>query len=355
MTACASGCTRPNEHDPGDDEPCEQDCACHRGNGTFRPPCDIDGGCGPHPHDPQCPGCRPRQAAPGARVCITCINHTYDALTGGADRPSLPELHTELLDVRYAIRTSDVKSTSWTTPLPEADAPRLTRQWIHGVLLEWCRVLSAGRQITYPASDNTVKALTTRLTIHADWLLAHHEHADQFVHDITAMYAAALDTARPRGPQGLTLGACPIPTPRVSEADATVDEPCGAPLRAYPQQPIGTCPGCGTSADVYWWRARLTETPDAVASPVADAYVLAPWLSALWMRPITVEVIQQWARRGTRTVGRLPIACWVTPLLTDDGDPVLVRRRDTKGRTLYPLEAARDYTEALYGPAPDPT
>lgn len=51
-------------------------CACHRGSGQ---PCDTLGGCGVHPPDPECRGCRPRPAATGW-LCARCWARLTSAL-----------------------------------------------------------------------------------------------------------------------------------------------------------------------------------------------------------------------------------------------------------------------------------
>lgn len=225
------------------------------------------------------------------------------------------------------------------------------------MLLDWNRVLAApppvGRQLTQPSATNTARALAGRLLAHLDWLLAHPDHADQVVHDLTAVVRDARSTVSPGAPMGVTLGACPEPTVRHDEDGNLVKATCDAPVRAFRGRPLISCPQCGVTADAWTWRDRIAGTLDPSEAPVADAYALAPWLSAAWRRPITVEVIRQFASRGTKRAGRLARAVYVTPALTPDGDPAVIVRRNTKGRTLYEIATVTTYITAVYGKAPE--
>lgn len=373
---CAAGCVRPREHVSacGADW-CDVECACHRGQ-----PCDVNGGCG-HRHDPDCRGCMPASSAPGARVCLACVDRAYGVLsgvdgseTGDPDRPSIVELYDECAEPARAASGPRVRGGSTEARLALADAPRWSREWTHGVLLQWCRILAepapSGRSLTAPARDNTVKALVVRLLAHADWILAHPEHADQFVHDLRAIYRDALATARPQGPAGITLGACPLPstdslTGRLEHA-LGVDDPetsrCGAPIRAYPDRPLITCPGCGTTADPWWWRGALVDPPPADDSaggwhhrePVATAQVLAPWLSAEYGRAVTEHTIRDWASRGAGKGTRkrwLERATTIGPDLDPHGEPI-VRTRREGSRVLYPVAGVHEFAEFVYRPKP---
>ena len=339
---CATGCTFRGRHTTA----CgggSCDCACHRGSAAFRPPCDTPGGCGPHLPDPDCRGCEPRPSIPKGHVCVTCWDQATDACL------DLPDLYDDLLSpAKYATRTGMVTSTSVSPPLPLADGPRVSRSWIRDILHVWAVTLSqpapSGRALTYPASDEP-RVTAARLNRHADWLLSHPEHAGQFAHDMVAAAEDGRRTVQPTTAPGVTLGACPVPVDRYDDDGHPAPGPCGAHLRAYPDRPLVTCPGCATTADVWWWRDLLLAPAPALDTPgpepLADAYSLATWLSGEHQRPITADVIRQWASQGTRTAGRLPRA---TTLL-----PVAVILRTKAGRTLYDVRAARDYARTLYG------
>jgi hypothetical protein len=340
---------------------------CHSHPGQS---CDLwDGpsGCGPHASDPACTGCAPRPSVPGGLVCVTCWERTTDALI------ELPELYRDLLSPTRVPAAERVSGGEPEAPLVMADAPRLSRDWLRGVLRHWSLILSRpvrpstgqlaaalsllpsqrvpispppyGRALSAPTSDEP--ELTAALILrHADWLLAQEEYADQLVHDISAVFLDARRTAYPSGPAGLLLGLCPILN-RQSPEDPDVIGPCLAPVRAYRQRDLVECPGCGTVADPFTWRDWMVTPPDGDGEAVADAYALSTWLSVEHCRLITPAVIRQWASDGTR-FGQLAKAQEPTGATGDDGEPVM-RIRRFKGRTLYPIAATRAYAQALYG------
>jgi hypothetical protein len=368
-TACARGCVLRNRHTPdcGTRDGC--DCCCHTG-GAFRPPCDQAGGCGPHTPDTDCRGCLPRPPVPGGLVCVTCWERTTEGLL------DLPDLHEDLLTPTSAPSSGVRVSGSGEASLPLADDPRWVRTWAKAILLHWGLVLSRppaptwtqtdawheadgrgehpaplpappyGRALAPLASDEP-RVTAARLTIHADWLLSQTEHADQFAHDILTVTAIARHTAAPAIPIGISLGPCPILTPRLTVDDDPDDAPCSAPLRAYPDQPLIQCPACGTVADVWWWRNRILEDPTLDDDPdgnepLAHGGHLSTWLSGQYApRMITEVVIRQWASASGGVV--IPDEQGVRRRIW------LERRGKQANRTLYPTRQALAIARHLYG------
>ena len=351
--ACAYGCVRRGVHraECGGESGCE--CVCHTYPGQVCDQWNGPDGCGPHASDPACRGCAPRPSVPGGLVCVACWERTTEALM------ELPELYRDLLAPTRAPGGARVSGGETEAPLVLGDAPRLSREWLKGVLLHWALVLSApiapatipgvprqrtgeptphGRALSRPVSDNPEVTAAVVLR-HAEWLLAQPEYADQLVHDVEAVHRDARRTAYPSGPTGLLLGTCPRTVARPTPEDPQAVGPCGAPVRAYERRDLIACPGCGTVADPLQWRAWMVTPPGEDADALADAYALATWLSLEHCRVITPDVIRTWVRRGTR-VGVL-----ARPVDTA-GAPLLTRER---GRILYSVAVTRDYARRLYG------
>ena len=341
--ACVHGCTLKGAHAPG----CGSDgctCACHTG-GAYRPPCDVYGGCRCGTA-PDCPGCAPRPAMPGALVCVRCWDDTT------SDLADLPDLYAELLE---PARTTGVGRVSGTSEarLPLTDDARWTRDWIVNVLWVWVDVLASpreppqaqrdawraatkrgetpaplpaapyGRGLTIPATRDP-RVTVPLLERHMTWLVGEEAHADQVVTDITAMHRSARSTAVPAAHRGVTIGVCPV---LVQTDPAGTVAACGATLHATTTTTI-TCPGCGTKGDAVWWWNLLDAGATDVA--LADGRTIAAFLSAEYQRPVTPEVIRQWASAGTKA-GRLPRV-----------------GKDRAGRTLHPVAEARRLAATIY-------
>ena len=287
---------------------------------------------------------------PSALICLTCWERSTQALI------ELPRLYHDLLTPTRATRSSGRVSGSTEPAMALADGARWSREWIHGVLAHWARVLSlpppTGRALSRLDGDEP-SATAARVLRHADWLVAHAEHADQMVHDLGAVYADAVKTAYPTGPPGVLLGPCPHPVPRPTSEDPEAVDRCGAPVRAYQRTDLIQCHGCGAVADPMQWASWIVDPLEAGEEAVADAYSLAAWLSVEFFRPIHAGSIKKWASPGTVAAGQLPRATIAGPDQDDDGAPtVRIRRDQHSGRTLYSVRATREYAVKLYGRPP---
>ena len=356
---CASGCVRHGTHKPG----CgagDCDCRCHH-NPAFPLPCDRDGGCR-HTTAPDCRGCAPRPALPGGHVCQDCWTRVTRCIDGDDRTPSLLDLYDELLTPARVPGGARV-SGSPDPGLALADGPRLSRDWIRRLLLDWRVTLAGpvepskaqrdahahamkvwhagggpvvaplpagpyGRGLSYPATDDP-HVTGPVVARHVEWLLSRGEYADQFVHDVTRAHGDAVRTVSPGVPDGVVIGRCPT---------ITDGAPCGHPVRGRAGDLLIACGACGTSGDMSVWRRLLAlsappvpdhDAPDG-PGPVAHGALIAAWLSAEWQRPVTAVVIRQWASKGV--AGRV---------LSRAG-------KDNRGRTLHPVREAEAIAAALY-------
>jgi hypothetical protein len=263
---------------------------------------------------------------PGALVCVQCWEQVTDALG------ELPELYEALLEPPRRPSSVGRVSASFEPPLLLRDEARLCREWVIGVLREWCGILSKpipeGRALSTGEMD--VEHMADRLMRHTDWLVANPVYADQYAHDIRFAHRDARRTTYRTGPLGLFLGPCPD---------------CEAPVRAINPRELIECPGCRQLGDPWWWREKITR--GLTIDSAADAYAIAMWISVEYAREINVTTIRQWASAGTR-VGKLPQAYVLGPDRDASGDLVMHPMR-RGNRRLYLVETVRQYVRDLYG------
>lgn len=358
--ACIRGCASKGLHLPscgaGD---CA--CACHT-NPAFPPPCDIPGGCR-HDVAPDCRGCKPRAAMPGAVVCLVCWERTTEALAG------IGELYDDLLTPARRPARDGVKTGKPAPSLPLAPEASMARDLIREILTEWVGVLAGpaeptkarrdawnaarnawetgrgpepeplpdgpyGRGITRPTSDDPHVTLPV-VSRHAEWLLTQADHADQFVHDVLTLTRHSQRTVKPGAPDGVMIGFCPT---------VTDEGPCGKAVRAVAGSPVIVCRGCGTKGDAATWRRLLnvaappatdTGEPADDGGPVAPAATIAAWLSLVHGREVTATVVRMWAAYPVKRAG---------------GVTLPRQGRDLQGRTLHPVRVAEQIAAALYPP-----
>lgn len=281
--------------------------------------------------DDACRGCLPRRAADGLLLCDRDTERLAD------DAWQAAELYDDLLLAALGTRQGEKTSGSRNPGLDPGAERMEARSSIRATLVSLCRVVAEERGITLPA--DSVQGMARFIGKHSLWLAAHHA-ADEHAHDLRdiASDPRTWRLAYPTSSDALYIGECPlhVTTP---EGDREV---CGTRLRQRCDEPLITCPGCGTRETVEQWQRWIVGNHDGVV----DAYAAAAHLAVRWHRPVDPATVRKWGQR-TNTTGVEPLS---EPDPTDPDRRRLIR--DQKGRTLYPLTALVAYAERTWGPAP---
>lgn len=224
---------------------------CARGCTTLRHRTDC-------PDTDTCPGCLPRQAAPGLQVCERCETRTLE------DLDELVELYDGLLEPSAGGMTQRVDGSP-EPPEPLSSARRQTRERIRGTMVSWCMILHEDYRLTLPADD------VTRMLRHVtNWTarLLGSEHADQLVYDVTSMAGEAralLNPPRSRGVRVACVGTTEEGERCDNRVDVTVTDPDG----------IVRCRRCGEWGTQEWWvRKAAPDVPDLLTATQARDYLL---------------------------------------------------------------------------------
>lgn len=270
-----------------------------------------------------CWGCLPRLVATGLQVCTRCEWLTRTWIK------ELPELYLDLLiPSRTTSALSERVDAEISTPALIGDRSKIERDSIRACLVTWMFILMEDREMSAP--EDTIEAMAARLGIHAGWLLAESEHADQLVHDLDAAVTTARRVAYPSRPDSHPLGNCPV------EDDDGVR--CGEMVRARPSDEFATCRKCGTEAVIAWWQSAIHADEQEI--DLLTGTQAASMLSWRYQRIITEAVVRQWASRELKPRPGQS---------RSDVPPILARQgKDERGRTLYALSDLLRHAAFLY-------
>lgn len=301
---------------------------------------------------PRCRGCLPAVAADGLRLCAHCTDRL------GEDARRAAQLYADLVYALIRRRRGEVSGSSTGAPVPDDDVMD-ARAEIRAVLLGLAEKVAARRGI-YGPHERYVHRLpegmygpaeirtrrTENLPVVADWLHVHRQW--MAAHPAAADVARALrDAAGNRrayalayasGTDRLYIGQCPLLVRVEDEHGIPAEQPCDTRLYQHPDLALILCAGCGAEDTVEQWRRWIVP----VAGGHVDVYAAAADLAMMWLRPVDPALLRQWAARGR-----------VSPVM--EPDPAYPARerpaRDGRGRTLYPLDALREYARSIWGDA----
>lgn len=321
-----------------------------------------------------CPGCLPGLAADGA---IICPHHIRQIGRGAARTSRLfaalekrlypagrPGEHTSGSATGAPVpdqRVMDAR-TELRNALRDVTALIIERRGIRGPIRWQLRRLPP--DIHGPAHLVRVvtghrDALALFIARHAEWLAAQPE-AGRIVELFDELTRPGGDTWRLAfhiGPTSLFVGNCPLD---LSPDDGSEPQVCGAPLYQAADKALVTCSGCGTMDTIEQWQRWLW--PDKPLE--VDAYEGARALSLHWYRSVTPATIRSWAiERPTQKVRAVMVpdpAGRLRPHPGGDRDgegkpvmvPVMVRKTDARGRTLYLLSDLMVAARGVWGPEP---
>lgn len=209
----------------------------------------------------------PRPAAPCSEVCTRCEHQTRDGLR------DLPGLWADLGDTRRGQRPR-TGGRSADAPQPISGEAVAARSAIRACLVAWCLILEEDFRMQVPA--DTVRAMARHVAVQAGRILAHPEHADQLVHDVTTAVREARRLAYP-------------------VSSLTVECTCGQRVRVD-QDPdvVTTCRGCDEAGTSLWWQERLVpETTELMTARIG-----VDWLSREHRITVEEDAVRQWVRRG---------------------------------------------------------
>lgn len=296
MIACQSGCQQRDRH--------RDDC----------------------PDTDACPGCLPRPALDGLRVCGACVDRTSDSLR------ALPALWA---DVEHAgvLKGASASKGGDGNPLPiDVDAAGW-RTRVRACLVGWCLVLEEDFGISLDDAQDTITWMSAKVRTQAMRILAHPEHADQLVADLCGWteedgtrHQGLLSEGRRIEGKGVSqsvrlLCNCGERVPVITDEDGKPDE-----------EAILTCRGCGSWGLLSWWRKQVL-TGDLPAMTIST---LVQWLAQQGHRT-TEKALRVKADRGVITPVGKQVDGAGRPSRTFD--PVVVLK------TVIP--AQRRYEEAL--------
>lgn len=312
--SCATGCTTARQHHP--------DC----------------------PDQDECPGCLPRLADTGIRVCLECERDTHQALT------ELPQLWADLAERPRLGPTQGPAGTD--TPEVLSEDRIRARAAIVSLLTGWCGTLTDTYQTVTPTVDTAdaattetarhhsdlatqarnlaalltaptagamtqdldaarraigmaahhaqlaeqareqartgqhhLQALATHLDRHVTRLLQHPDHAGPLVIAVTTTHRTARGLANPSRRAAKIATRCP----------------CGAtvPIPTDPDENM-TCWTCGLSHPREWWTTH--QSADVPAE--MNIAQLAEWMRGQGITIVTQRTIRHHADRGTITPSR---------------------------------------------------
>lgn len=288
--------------------------------------------------DPQCRGCQRARAADGLYLCGRCA--------GLLERdPWTAARLWVALGQALAGGTGRHGPGSDTVGLAPDVVAMEARGAIRATLVGLCRLVAEERGHTLP--EDTVLDMARFLCRNARWLAAHAaagEHAGELRDVVTdgRSWAAAYPV---RGDRTL-IGVCNQARSAASvehSGRAEGTEACGTPLWHREGEETLTCPACGTSGTVQWWRWEMCSAGEREG--IVDAYAAAAYLSWRWDRLVEPALVRKWGQRHRLTLRAL----------VRDGDTVVEGEllRDHLGRVLFVLGELEAHAVKVWGEARD--
>ncbi|MEU4640841.1 hypothetical protein [Micromonospora sp. NPDC023814] len=240
-----------------------------------------------HQHQPDCPnpqtcpGCLPRPAADGLRLCEVDMRRlAEDARTAAVLYEDLA-----LTLIRRGRGGERVAGSSTGAPVPD-DEVMEARQAIRATLVSLVRIIADERGLQTPADE--VSALGAYVAHHAVWLAA-HPAADEHAKDLRDIAGDGRNwrMAYPAKANRTYAGRCTF-------VDGETGVECGTEVFARPGELTARCEVCGEDYDIAVrqdeMRAALL---DAVARPVEIASI-----TLRLGTPVAYSTIAAYAQQG---------------------------------------------------------
>jgi hypothetical protein len=283
-------------------------------------------------HDDGCRGCQPARAADGLYLCDYCVRRMErDAWTAA-------RLHAALGQALAGGNGRHGPGGGSIGLEPDAVAME-SRTAIRATLVTLCRLVADERGHALPG--DTVIAMAGYVCRNARWLAA-HQAADEHASDLRDLVTdgRSWSVAYPVSGDRTLIGVCNQARTAPSGDPGAADEaPCGTALWHREGQPDLTCPSCGTTRTVQWWRWEMCSAGEREG--IVDAYAGAAYLSWRWNRLVDPGLVRKWGQRH-----RLTLRSLVRDGETMVDGPLL---RDQLGRVLFVLGELEAHAVKVWG------